>query len=1183
MSIDDLEYYHDFHEQHIVTGKALRIIFLLTPGIIHIRKAFGSFDTYFPNQDNFDFVPLFRQNINGDIIDANENDVIDKLTKAINDSQATSKDYNLQDIIKTARNIDLQFVIEDEVPNLLRIKELANEMCNLILEGRKDDSYMFLQKKWLKWAITQREIQKLIGSEENDEKKELMTSLRNEQVCHILLNHGQHVQKFAEKAEQLQNDSPNLNIFYIVLKSMFDKTVSSELSVIRQQYNSAWIKFMEAKARRTEGEQTSLKDLLGDIEKRVITCSSLSINHIVRDMGQIYTCYIQHKSEFDTKNHSYPAQFPDIISSFALSGMPFEIMDGYACSIPIEWVVAILDNLNEKLGDKKVFVVSIVGVQSSGKSTLLNAMFGMQFPVSIGRCTRGVNAQLVKVNNSDLDIEYILVVDTEGLRAIELASAQNKHDNEIATLVIGMGDLTIVNIKGENYADMKDVLQITVHAFLRMKLVQKRIGKCIFIHQNVVGAGAQDYMAASGHSLQVALDASTVEAANLENVAGIKSFNQIIQYDWSKHVFYFSDLWKGDPPMAPTNPGYSKCASRAKETVFDILKENSEQLRCSMQTVSSRIKQLWDSMLSDDFVFRFRNSLEILSFANLDKQIRKFSSKFYQEVSETVRRQSKERIIHCNSIQEITAVNDDILTKTMAEVKHKLHKQQQQLQDFCKEHPALAIADILLDIIKTKSDEIRNQIIRTLETEKTRRITELMILELGRNKSLLIQERAEKLTQSFKGQERDISDDELITEFESVWKTSDNKIDQLDSRKSITADVESVLKSSFPMHEHILRDALKCQNISEPPKIKQLSGLFEYDPTLFSLKRDIGMKNDSIIIQNLNWEMHRKDAINVLDSILQKIDHYLDKVSAEVFENRTWYITTTEIISILRAHINRHNQSQGYAFYFLPACEIHLTVNVCRQAIETFHKKQEQIDERQGVIAQCKQLKSKLFAMYRSKVRNIADDILLPSLVHDILRESLKVHISEDISKVIHREICKRFQNKHVIDTTMCKYLSERESFAEVIEYLTYPKAFVRSWLEEYIKKTYFARRKSDGCLPEVHNATSRYFNIAKYEIQKKETSIIEVLQEMDIYYQSKERCILTDWLTQFCKLALRKGIYIPNADYVHISKTMEINNISDFIATIRNDTQNLISCLAESFEKFMPLLIMFSSRVFLF
>ena len=50
-----------------------------------------------------------------------------------------------------------------------------------------------------------------------------------------------------------------------------------------------------------------------------------------------------------------------------------------------------------------------------------------------------------------MNYDYILVVDTEGLRAPELKDTNRTHDNELATFVVGLANLTIVNIKGGKF------------------------------------------------------------------------------------------------------------------------------------------------------------------------------------------------------------------------------------------------------------------------------------------------------------------------------------------------------------------------------------------------------------------------------------------------------------------------------------------------------------------------------------------------------------------------------------------------------------------------------------------------------------------------------------------------------------------------------------------------------------
>ncbi|XDV11354.1 hypothetical protein PO909_000317 [Leuciscus waleckii] len=245
-------------------------------------------------------------------------------------------------------------------------------------------------------------------------------------------------------------------------------------------------------------------------------------------------------------------------------------MDGDAGHVPVIWISAVLDELIQKLGDQRVFVLSVLGVQSSGKSTMLNAMFGLQFAVSAGRCTRGAFMQLVRVSDEmkpQMNFDYILVVDTEGLRSLELAGRSTRHhDNELATFVVGLGNLTLINIFGENPSEMQDVLQIVVQAFLRMKKV-KLNPSCVFVHQNISDVTAGEKYKEGGRRLQETLDEMTKLAAK-EEVCDEESFSDVIRFDVKYDVMYVAQLWEGSPPMAPPNPNYCENIHELKETIM---------------------------------------------------------------------------------------------------------------------------------------------------------------------------------------------------------------------------------------------------------------------------------------------------------------------------------------------------------------------------------------------------------------------------------------------------------------------------------------------------------------------------------------------------------------------------------------------------------------------------------------
>ena len=148
--------------------------------------------------------------------------------------------------------------------------------------------------------------------------------------------------------------------------------------------------------------------------------SSLGIEHIIREFSQVYESFIQAPLDQRKKmNEHLPinlAQLPRFTANILIQGYPIEILDGDASHVPTVWLSQVFHELKARLGNKCMYIVSILGVQSSGKSTLLNTMFGLHFAVSAGRCTKGIFMQMIPVAADVVDVlayEYLVVLDTE--------------------------------------------------------------------------------------------------------------------------------------------------------------------------------------------------------------------------------------------------------------------------------------------------------------------------------------------------------------------------------------------------------------------------------------------------------------------------------------------------------------------------------------------------------------------------------------------------------------------------------------------------------------------------------------------------------------------------------------------------------------------------------------------------
>ena len=64
-------------------------------------------------------------------------------------------------------------------------------------------------------------------------------------------------------------------------------------------------------------------------------------------------------------------------------------------------------------------MISVLGPQSSGKSLLLNFLFGTQFLSQAGRCTKGVYGSVLRYVDKTGKKKKILILDTEGIQSAE--------------------------------------------------------------------------------------------------------------------------------------------------------------------------------------------------------------------------------------------------------------------------------------------------------------------------------------------------------------------------------------------------------------------------------------------------------------------------------------------------------------------------------------------------------------------------------------------------------------------------------------------------------------------------------------------------------------------------------------------------------------------------------------------
>uniref|UniRef100_A0A3B4T2R2 Si:dkey-85k7.12 n=1 Tax=Seriola dumerili TaxID=41447 RepID=A0A3B4T2R2_SERDU len=566
-----------------------------------------------------------------------------------------------------------------------------------------------------------------------------------------------------------------------------DNLSRDKMSFLREQYKE--------KSKNSEN-----KNVLKDID-RELSNSSLGTEHFFREMGQIYEASVS-LPETDPSRQQLQ-HLPKLCAGLLLDGFPLELVDGDASNIPLRWVSDVLSQLHDLVYPKnKILVVTVLGVQSTGKSTLLNTMFGVQFAVSSGRCTRGAFMLLIRINEDVkkvLNCDFMVIIDTEGLKSPELAQLDDshEHDNELATLVVGLSDITIINIAMENSTEMKDILQIVVHAFLRMKEVGKK-PKCQFVHQNVSDVSAHDKNLRDRKLLLQQLNEMTQAAAKMEKKEENKSFTDVMEYSPDTGNWYIPGLWNGNPPMAPVNAGYSEAVYELKKNIIHLLGKCDSSAN-DILAIKEWMSSLWTAVKHENFIFSFRNSLVADAYMRLCTESNKWEWEFKKDMYKWVTN-AETRISNFRTIASKSEIADmkDLLMSLRSEASTVLSKWETKLLENLTKYFKQKEGHVyLVEGYKEDFANSAKSLRREMENSVFHQLTAAAEIKQGMRELDIIKENHTKeiekavcaLIDQCRKKNVQMRDQELDKEFEKMWNETVKKLSfseqKLLSKKSL--------------------------------------------------------------------------------------------------------------------------------------------------------------------------------------------------------------------------------------------------------------------------------------------------------------------------------------------------------------------------------------------------------------
>uniref|UniRef100_UPI00358F87F9 interferon-induced very large GTPase 1-like n=1 Tax=Myxine glutinosa TaxID=7769 RepID=UPI00358F87F9 len=802
--------------------------------------------------------------------------------------------------------------------------------------------------------------------------------------------------------------------------------------------------------------EESQHEKLVELDK-TISESSLGLEHLIREMAQMYEAASSRKSTEEFRD------LPRLAAQMLLDGYPLEFIDGDVSGIPLLWVKAVLKELSILINPETRFpVVSVLGVQSTGKSTLLNTMFGVQFAVSSGRCTRGAFMQLVRVEGEakeKLKCDFIMILDTEGLKAPELAYIcdSHEHDNELATLVIGLSDVTIINLAMENVAEMKDILQIAVHAFLRMKEVGKK-PICHFVHQNTGTVSAHDQNMRDKKHLIDQLNAMTEQAAKMEKKHPTYSkFSDILDYDPNHNNWYIPGLWYGNPPMAPVNPEYSALVLELKQYILDQFVNRKPM---TVSELNTWVEDMWKAVKTENFIFNFRNSLVAEAYNELCMKNSQWQWSFKKNIYSFLERAENELnnadMANVDDLfkQQTRKLNEDIekgKTTMKEELKHYFEKDDcgknaHLVEKFRKEFE-IGMDSLCREVNRSSLQKLEI----VVDVRKKHRTTN----DIKENYFSKIESEVNGLLEAcnFNTNSQGMSEEELKDKFSEMWENTLKNLKGLENQQktAIKDEMEHKLFRSMPN--------IKTEDVNLFRKNKCKAGAeftIQDSHLSFTKWQKIGRcVGDSVPLKKQIFgktpeagplKLHADDIITDCD-----------KHVSSIVKQRKCYsdIYCDELLQRIEDHLERASKMIKFTDTF----RVDIAVHILARAAKKFQKMQDDYFHNNNpitILNKQKRIYEKRFLdVYyrRTKSKEFAEE-LFSSVLKPAMESSMDNRLGPEIvTKMKESFLSNELSSRRYLHLALLLDLKEKHNAQSYYNYSQDYKTYMTNWVEEQVLK----------------------------------------------------------------------------------------------------------------------------------
>ncbi|XP_040902463.1 interferon-induced very large GTPase 1 isoform X2 [Toxotes jaculatrix] len=750
--------------------------------------------------------------------------------------------------------------------------------------------------------------------------------------------------------------------------------------------------------------------------------SSLGLEHFLREMGLIFELT---QINPGSGNHSV-LRLPSLAADLLLYGIPLELMDGDASNIPIRWLGCVFAELKRRLPQEqcRTRVLTNLGVHHAQNAEVLSALFGVKFPEGRKRSTRGVYMVPLcppDTLRKDLECDFLLLIDVEGLCSISQDNKMNTqiHDIEMATVATGLSDVLMQNISSCPSSEFETDFNVIVNALLRVK-------EC--------GSMPNCQLLIQDEGINSLLKASQLRRVSgmLQTETGDRGTNNA-EKQYTKTTSCITCIkgpWSNMSVSEPVDTQYSTAVLKLKKTLFEALKKCAAKSEATgLSEFMIRLHAVWDAVKAESFSIGLQNTDIALAFSLLCTELSQWEDSLLEHIENWLVG-ATQKIFTTNAKALDAATQNNLLSEmkdeAREEVKTEMDKLRSKVEAYLMKDDLFKVSTetfktILMSYMGDLQERVTEEIIQRLETVNESYCSSIQL----KNFEILLEKEQESklhaLVEKSKSNKVLLQDAELEEEFESVWSKMLSNFDFRPSETDdITVRVREILRQNL-----ISRGLQKHTKKTEAVGQNQTSTFQVYDEHFGYRSRLKHMFED-------NNRLQRLAAQQIACRVIEEYKHFMEDKTSLPADFSDSYIT--ELLENVEKALKEKSMEIRSAF------EVDLKVYLCSSACQDFQKIHDRYAKDRELLACITETKSKYMAEFiyqfrkRDQCQRVAQaftSMVIKPTVLDYIYRPLGMHIVEEIQA---KE--QQYQSPSAFNQNLMEELIREDCFESFLEYL---------------------------------------------------------------------------------------------------------------------------------------------------